>query len=994
MESAVFVARERELEQLDGFLDKALAGQGQVCFVTGEAGSGKTALVTEFARRAQEAHEDLVVAVGQSDAQTGIGDPYLPFREVLGQLTGDVEAKLAQGAITDENASRLRKLLVLSAQALVEVGPDLVGIFVPGVGLATRVGAFLAEKVGWLDELQQLAQPPRDSDVPGAVGVEQDHIFEQYTNVLNRLAEQQPLLLLLDDLQWVDAASIGLLFRLGRRIGGSRILIMGTYRPEEVALGRPSTSSGQVERHPLEKVLAEFKRYYGDLAVDLDAAKEAEGRGFVDAFLDTESNRLGEGFRSALFQHTDGHPLFTIELLRDMQERGDLVRDERGRWVEGSVLDWTDLPDRAEGVIEERIGRLEAELRETLTVGSVEGEQFTAEVVARVQTIEVRGLIRRLSQKLERQHRLVTSRGMRRVNGQRLSLYRFQHNLFQAYLYNDLDEVERICLHEDVGTALESLYGMRADQVAVPLARHFVEAGIGDKAARYLRLAGEQAAARYANAEAVDYFGRALEFTPEKEITGRYALLLAREKIYDVQGERMAQAQDLAALGELAEMLDDDRRRAEVSLRQAKYAEVTCDYPASATAAQTAVRLAQAAQDVNWQAAGHLQWGRALLRQGSYEAAGLQCRETLSLARAAGLRRVEANGLRNLGSISYFQGDYAEASAYIEQALSVCRELGDRWGETAALNNLAIVSDEQGDYAGAKAYYEQALQIGRELGNRWGQSASLNNLGVVYEGESDYARARACYEQALGIKQEIGDRQGEALGLMNIAKLLTKLGDYSKSRAFYQQSLQLFREIGDRQGESEGLYYLSLLCHQLGDDESAREHGQQALVIAQDLGDRSSQGYALTYLGHALAGLHHLPEAADAYQQALVLRQESDLHHLAMEPLAGLARVSLAQADLTQAQAYVEQILSYLDGNTLYGTAEPLRVYLTCYQVLDAVGDPRARTILTTAYQLLQEQAAEIGDEDLRDSFLKNVPAHREILSEFAKGQQTGKDER
>ena len=125
MHRPVFVARHRELGQLDDLLKQALAAQGLVCFVTGEAGSGKTALVTEFARRAQEQHKDLVVAVGQSDAQTGVGDPYLPFREVLGQLTGDVEGKLVRGAISSENAGRLRRLLTLSGEALVEVGRTL-----------------------------------------------------------------------------------------------------------------------------------------------------------------------------------------------------------------------------------------------------------------------------------------------------------------------------------------------------------------------------------------------------------------------------------------------------------------------------------------------------------------------------------------------------------------------------------------------------------------------------------------------------------------------------------------------------------------------------------------------------------------------------------------------------------------------------------------------------------------------------------------------------
>jgi len=117
-----------------------------------------------------------------------------------------------------------------------------------------------------------------------------------------------------------------------------------------VSLGRGG------ERHPLEPVLNELKRYLGDVWVDLAQTEKAEGRQFVDALLDSEPNRLGEGFRQALFRHTGGHPLFTIELLREMQERGDLIEDE-GRWVEGPTLNWGALPARVQGVIEERIGR-------------------------------------------------------------------------------------------------------------------------------------------------------------------------------------------------------------------------------------------------------------------------------------------------------------------------------------------------------------------------------------------------------------------------------------------------------------------------------------------------------------------------------------------------------------------------------------------------------------------------------------------------------------
>jgi len=469
----VFVARERELAQLNGFLDRALAGQGTVCFVTGEAGTGKSALVTEFARRAQAQHDDLLVAVGQGDAQTGVGDPYLPFREVLGMLTGDVEAKLAQGAITQENAGRLRDFLRVSGQALVEYGPDLIDIFVPGGALATRVAGKLAQRTGWLERLEELAARrsagPGETDPSAGSGqvLEQSRIFEQYTDVLLALAARQPLILVLDDLQWADAASINLLFRLGRRISESSILLVGTYRPDEVALGRAG------ERHPLVKVLAELKRYFGDVWVDLGEAEEMEGRQFVDALLDTEPNRLGEGFRRALFQHTGGHPLFTVELLREMQERGDLIEDE-GRWVEGPALDWETLPARVEGVIEERIGRLEEELRDILTVAAVEGEDFTAQVIARVEEIRERHLLRTLSRRLDKKHRLVGEQGHQQVGEQRLYLYHFRHSLFQQYLYNGLGEIERELLHGEIAAVLEELYQGQTDEIAVQLVHHWV----------------------------------------------------------------------------------------------------------------------------------------------------------------------------------------------------------------------------------------------------------------------------------------------------------------------------------------------------------------------------------------------------------------------------------------------------------------------------------------------------------------------------------------
>jgi len=507
----VFVAREEELEELSSYLHKAVAGRGQVVFISGEAGAGKTALVDEMVRRWQETDPDLVVAIGRCSASTGFGDPYLPFREVLSLLTGDVEGRWAAGFIAAQPARRLWDLAPFALAALVEDGPDLIDVLVAGAPLLERARERLSEVGDRLVHLEQLVE--RRAAAPPGAGAQQSALFEQFARVLESLALKRPLVLVLDDLHWADAASIGLLFHLGRRIAGSRVLIVGTYRPSEVALGRGG------ERHPLEGVVNELRRDLGEILVELG---QTGGRRFVDALIDSEANRLGEGFRVTLHEQTQGHALFTVELLRTMQDRGLLTRDDEGRWVEGPDLDWEALPARVEGVIAERIERLPEELKEVLTLASVEGQDFTAEVVARLQKAETRQVVRLLGRELERRHRLVTALGVRRTARQRLSLYRFWHIMFQRYLYGILDEAERAYLHEDVGRVLEELYGEETDDIAVQLAHHFQEAGVPDKAIGYLAQAGRRALGMAASQEAIGHFNTALQLlqtlpaTPER----------------------------------------------------------------------------------------------------------------------------------------------------------------------------------------------------------------------------------------------------------------------------------------------------------------------------------------------------------------------------------------------------------------------------------------------------------------------------------------------
>ena len=501
-----FVARERQLARLDDSLQRALAGRGQVAFVTGEAGSGKTALLGQFARQAMQAHADLVVASSNCNATAGIGDPYLPFREILQLLSGDIEAKRAGTALSPEHARRLWAILPDTITALMEAGPDLLDTFVPRAGLVLRAEAFAGQAVRGAskDRLSRLRQPA-GGDVRGQQFVlQQADLFEQVTRVLQCLARNHPLLLILDDLQWADAGSVSLLFHFSRRLVGSRILLVAAYRPDAIAL------HAEDARHPLESVVNEIQRVSGDRPIDLD---QCEGRQFVEALLDAEPNRLSASFRAQLAHHTEGHPLFTVELLRGLQEGGDLVRDAEGRWVEGSALHWETLPARVEAVIAERIGRLPDRCRALLAAASVEGEEFTAEIIARVLGVDESAIRQCLDGELGDRHRLVAAVSLRRLGARKRSRYRFRHHLFQCYLYDHLDAVKRAHLHEAVGSALEELCGEAPDDLdalAPRLALHFEAAGLADRAVSYYLQAGRRAARLAAHEDAIGHLTRGL----------------------------------------------------------------------------------------------------------------------------------------------------------------------------------------------------------------------------------------------------------------------------------------------------------------------------------------------------------------------------------------------------------------------------------------------------------------------------------------------------
>lgn len=512
--------------------------------------------------------------------------------------------------------------------------------------------------------------------------------------------------------------------------------------------------------------------------------------------------------------------------------------------------------------------------------------------------------------------------------------YDFSHDVVREAVVDALSHIRRQLLHRRAAAALEPAHVSPAT-----LAYHWHMAEEPAQELIYTIRAAQQAAGQFAHAEAITYLSRALALTPEADLAERFELLLLRESAAGALGTREAQRQDLAELGSLAERLANPHKQIMVALRLASLERDTSHFEAALVAARFATELAQTLDDADQETRSRIEWGTTLWRQGDYEAARPHLELARQLSEKAHLSAEQCRCHLILSAIYRAWGDYERSVTAMQRALQVSRETGDWFNEASALNNLGVVATDEGDYLQAEAYYSQALDLYQRMRDRWNQALVMGNRGGVF----------------------------------------IELGDYAAALATVSEAAQIFTEIGDRRALSYQYCDLSLIAHYQGDQAAALAHSQTALELATAVGERPGQANASLKLGHALAALGQPAEAAAAYRQALEWERELGQLSPAMEALAGLARVALSQHQQAEALAYVEEILVYLETNSLAGAWEPFLVYLTCYQVLQAGDDARAGKILITAHRLLQERAGKIDDAALRQSFLNSVAVHRAI---------------
>ena len=763
------------------------------------------------------------------------------------------------------------------------------------------------------------------------------------------LAEKAPLLLVIDDLQWCDSETLTWLRFLLRYNVQARLLIIGTWRNEAVT-----------DQHPLHILLRDLQHTQQLTALELGP------------FTPDETATVAQHIAGAplpaitldqLYQVTAGHPLFVVETVRaTLQAQG---------------TNGASLPPKVQTVIQSRLAQLSHQAQAVVSVAATVGRRFNFALLAHAGQLGEDALVQALDELWQR----------RIIAEQAAGTYDFTHDRIREVVYQRLRPPQRRQLHRQVAAALEHCYADKLDGISGELAAHYEQAGIVDKARHYWQRSGAQAVANFANGEAIQHLSRALTLTASDEPALRFELLVQREAIYALQGQAEQRFTDLLTLQQLSQQLlvQDPNQTYPViqsALLLGKYYQRAGRPEQTVISLQTAAALAQQFGERTLEAQAWFHLGDALFHQAKLAGASEALHQAIACAERAQLTEIEASANEFLAAVSMFSGAKATTiESYLQRALVLFRQRDDLKGISRVFNKLGYLPIAQGNghYDQAKSNYAQALVIARQIGNRPGESNIWRNLGVLHTYTGDYQQARTALDAALTLDRQPQDRHSEGVTLDYLAGMQLNLGDYAGAQESLTTALSLLQQTKSAGWICKTWCDRSLLEWLQGAFSAAHTSAIQAHKLAVEVGDQRQVGYALTRCGRALHCLGQDTEALRAFEQAFVIHTALEQHNHAMAALAGSALSTLAQQDLAQAGQQVETILTHLQCHQLDRTDEGLQVYLSCYQVLLALHDPRASNLLQCAREQLQTRTATLITDEARQRFWA-APIHAAVL--------------
>jgi class 3 adenylate cyclase/tetratricopeptide (TPR) repeat protein len=835
-----FVGRQQELTTLQQALERAGVGHGQVVTVIGEAGLGKSRLAYEFVH---SHHTPGWLVLESASVSYGKATPYFLIIDLLRRychIEEHDDARTIRAKVTGQ-------LLTLD-EALQDTVPALLSL---------------------LDALPE-ASPFVQLDPPQR----RQRTLEALKRVFVRESQVQPLLLVFEDVHWIDSETQAVLNSLVESLPTARLLLLVNYRPEYHHSWGAKTYYTQLRLDPLPPVSAEE---------------------FLQALLGDDPSL--EPLKPLLIARTGGNPFFLEESVRTLAEIGVLV-GEHGAYRRAQAIPTIQMPATVQAVLAARIDRLPPEEKRLLQTAAVIGTEVPLPLLQAITALPEAAF----------HHGLVHLQAADFLYETRLfpeHAYTFKHALTHEVAYGSLLQERRRAVHAQIVEALEALVEDRVAEAVERLAHHALRGEVWDKALTYCRQAGEKALARSAYREAVEYCEQALVAHPhlpetratrEQAIDLRLALRLALRPLGDY-GRMLACLREAEAL---AEALDDPHRLGQVSVFLAAHFFFRGAYDQSLTTAQRALALATAGGDAVLHALAHQRLAMVYQAQGDYREA-ITCLEQ-PMAFFKGARYHERFGQMILPTVlshTYLTmchaelGLFAAGRALGEEGLRIAEAVEHPASLIQSYHGLGMLSLRQGDLPRALPLLERAVSLCHEtdLPAYFAWSAAV--LGAAYalwgRGADAVPLLTQVMEQALAVA--LGNVQ--VLGGLSLGEAQMLVGRLDEAQAVAERTLALIRAQKERGNQAYALRLLGdIVAHRtLKDVDQAAAHYRQALALADELGMRPLQAHCHRGLGTLYAMTGQQEQARTALSTAIEMYTSMDMTFWLPETEAALAEV-------------------------------------------------------------------------------------------------------
>lgn len=773
LDYSLFIGRASEMKFLLSKLEDTASRRGDLVFITGDTGVGKTRLLVELAMRARE--WGFTVIYGRAKP-SNIGSSYTPF--IDGIRTYLKEQRLCNG-------ERLGKLFGVYAPQLARFFPEYSGV------LTGEIKPIMPEH-------------------------ERQRLYEGVAQFLGALSQEAAVLLILDDLQWTSESDLDLVQYLGRTISQERLLICGACRAEETKLFS----------HKFAEALNRVKGEGIGHEQPLERLAREESDQLVERLL--SRLKFPAALKDVVYNATRGNPLHIVEMIKCLVDEKVLTLDKK-EWQLGDSID-IDWLKNIGSVIERRIGNLDGITDNVLSVASVIGETFDFEVVKKISNVNEGHLVEILDKAID--SRLVSD-----APGSITSSYIFTHSFIQSKFYERLSEIRRRHFHAQIAAALEKVYADRLIEVYGELGWHYAESGNPIKAVEYSLKAARSLHDVYAYQEAIGYYRMAARIIEKYAVGSskdKIEIYQGLGDIYSVLGEPSAAIESYQVLlGSDAPGLEPKEKSmiwfkiGRVHQKRAEYTEALSCYKLASSLLSEKDSWDELAK-IKVVAAG------IMYQKSQLDEALAELDEVLK--KGGGDKSYVGEAYLIAGATYAKKLAMDKAMESYQKAMSVWEKLDDIYSMARTNNNIGTVLLLKGDDENAAKYFEMSLEFYEKIGDIFDKSAILNNVGLIYTNKEQWTKALSYFTEGLAIVNKVGNRHMAAYLLCNIGRIQLRKGYLGEAETSLKKAMTVAEEFGDKFILPIIYNYLSH-CHLLlGDAKTAIDYLRQSQPIAQAAG--------------------------------------------------------------------------------------------------------------------------------------------------------------